>query len=886
MHLTNSLRVKTFQQEPRRGWQPLGTGELIPESQHYPSQAVYGGPQSVAVLNMDREHEPFLAKLAAYSAAKAKAAQALATYLSRPGTGNTGRNTLIEAEQGVTRALVSLTNEHVRAKASGTRSAPDIPLTRAAQAHQYGNGAATHEMCTVKYTCYTMPEQATAFAPPDQPAISTATQAPVAWACPLAWRSAIDFAKAPRDTRVAHCKNLYDAIRKTCPAGPATRRLHQLLNSAVTDANIFESAVEVLRLQDRPHVDRTQATVHGMSQLHATYHDPRGCDHAEHWVTAGARDVNVCANWHDPHVNSLLRHTVLRAAGQFARAGQGDDDYDTNLFNLCIKIQAPMARKNGDEETRDDDLFTHWESHVLEIMPYGGPDSCTVTRLAFSQPYSGDDCAFLSPPEGGDRSIQDQPNAVCDLDGFSPFFCQGAHRKMRYGTNDLINLFAMQPSVWTDRGHGEFAEFSPTDRQSFAYRLSFPEWDFFLASYRMLSAANTPVALTSVIAVHYPPFLTHRGKRGVVSPTVSLHNPESAPSYFIHLINAGVSGRPDWHGEHWEDEETTFMYYHRLQSVSDDDFTRALRTVQDQFTALQHAISRRFTDDWVSGASFYENVLDMGWHYNHPAGQPGADQPDSARGMWVAGWHRFLSRCILTALHAASPTTVDDPGLSPGEAEEHLLVMQCGLFAPSSHLPKDPTHALWREILSSSLGDPAVIARRSSAYEDWAHGQQTVHALAERPHARPAQAPAQHHAQPAHAPAQHHAQPHAPPAHAPAHHHAPHAHAQHFPHIPPKSGRLFVYDKNTGRVHDGDIHVRPPPPGQEHANKYFKQRARLSRQAGPTQARLSRKVVSLPVRPPPLASKLQQIEQRLERSEHSANMEHLLTRLLTRLDPA
>ena len=49
---------------------------------------------------------------------------------------------------------------------------------------------------------------------------------------------------------------------------------------------------------------------------------------------------------------------------------------------------------------------------------------------------------------------------------------------------------------------------------------------------------------------------------------------------------------------------------------------------------------------------------------------------------------------------------------------------------------------------------------------------------------------------------------------------------------------------------------------------------------------LSRKVVPLPPRTPPLAAKLEQLEQRLARSEQSANMEHLLTRLLSHLDLA
>jgi len=50
--------------------------------------------------------------------------------------------------------------------------------------------------------------------------------------------------------------------------------------------------------------------------------------------------------------------------------------------------------------------------------------------------------------------------------------------------------------------------------------------------------------------------------------------------------------------------------------------------------------------------------------------------------------------------------------------------------------------------------------------------------------------------------------------------------------------------------------------------------------------KLSRKVVLLPPRAPPLAAKLEQLEQRLARSEQSANMEHLLTRLLSHLDLA
>jgi len=50
--------------------------------------------------------------------------------------------------------------------------------------------------------------------------------------------------------------------------------------------------------------------------------------------------------------------------------------------------------------------------------------------------------------------------------------------------------------------------------------------------------------------------------------------------------------------------------------------------------------------------------------------------------------------------------------------------------------------------------------------------------------------------------------------------------------------------------------------------------------------KLSRKVVPLPPRTPPLAAKLAQLEQRLARSEQSANMEHLLTRLLSHLDLA
>jgi len=336
------------------------------------------------------------------------------------------------------------------------------------------------------------------------------------------------------------------------------------------------------------------------------------------------------------------------------------------------------------------------------------------------------------------------------------------------------------------------------------------------------------------------------------------------------------------------------MYFYALQETTVSQMHHA-RTILDNYAnKLRMEISTKFTASWDQSVGFYANVIKQGW--NMATSQRLDSAEPSAREIWILGWYDLIRDCVklkLFRLHKGG-----DPGFDENHAALSSL-LEYGAFKPSDEsetvydvfiriIPTGDVVDRYLEWLShnptAAQGGQGRAGNRRNAEPHWeeddeyddvddegesgdyshASGSQS-RATSRTGHSRPASRTGPSRPASAMGPSR--------PASAAARHSRPASPAG--PPPPEYSTRPQGYGPKKPRR---SRHVTP--------DVKFVDVVRHGKRAGQQQARLSRKVVPLPPRTPPLAAKLAQLEQRLARSEQSANMEHLLTRLLSHLDLA
>ena len=867
MHLHNPQRTRSFQARPGRGWQPLGYGELLPESRDYPFTDIYNKDDTVAAL-----HASFQANAKVqYALAKCKAAQRRAAYALNRWLSSEGQDNspVVDAEQDVIDKLVKLTNACMQN--SSQRNQPWIPTIRHPE----------EEYCSIKYTRYSMEEGKNV----------TPIQAPEAWTCPMKWDHAQRFAAdaSDHDSQVEHCTAIYEALGQYCPSLPKTKRLKYLLEYAVQTA-VFHAEHVTASFETRCEQPAdTYTPTHIASVTTRDRHDGR----VVHAICTANRTVRASTLWDNPRLVYALQKRI-----KWFTMDVGELQPTHNLMNLVVRITAP---------TLDDS--ERFETHVLEILPFAGPDSCTVTAIHIE--HKGADSerdpsdGFLNLTKESQVDPRDPPGRIMGQ-SLSTYLCLGAHRNRRYGLHELVKIFcekSLAEDGWIPAEN--IATLSDKETSALVWVTRHQEHDFLISTYR-LPGHN---AQSVILSVRYPPYITHwshptglpshfrhfppppaghgyhfppprsvrppRERVPMVSPDAPLHVP-----FFAQLI----AGQPKFKDDVLL-QEKYYMDFIALQGADLHRFQRARAQVEEFASGLGRKIATAFgaNGGWQHD-SFYMNILHEGW--NNENGERLDKDTESAREMWFKGWDELIGECIRQKLAEENLIQHESPAVTGQFA--HLL--DVGAFKPRGPLDQNATKKLWARITGTFS--------EGAHYVEWLANHPTVPLTEARAqHDRPAQA---RHPMPAHhtlpsGPVHFHPPSSGPPAAGP-----PRA----FKRAPPKQKKQDRYAGYQPRHHAGEEDYVPPASHEGHAPeqvqsvepapaeapKERKMRMVVDRNGNRRyviqDTKLSRKVVPLPPRTPPLAAKLAQLEQRLARSEQSANMEHLLTRLLSHLDLA
>jgi len=790
----------------------------------------------------------------------------------------------------------------------------------------------THQHCSVKYTRYST----------DDDKLVAATQAVEAWTCPLGWDVAMLFEKysdaddaaGHEDDNVSrasgshgdeptfheHCLHTYQTLAAHCPDFPNTRRLRSLMETAAHSGGFSH-------LQKRDtFASRCELPVDGFKPLtvaSVTINDAED-NPIVHAIGTVHREVRATSLWDNPRLVYALHQKIKKFLNQEGA------ECTCNLMNIMVKILAPHP-----------DNSAILEAHVLEVMPFAGPNTCTVNAIyinhdaAASMP-KGDPKGFLNLPPTY-RDDGSDPAGEIMGHGLTAHLCPGSHRNCRLGLHDLVKLFSEKSILnggWLDEG--ETASLPDDAASSLVWYTRHQEHDFLISTYKLQpDTADSQHADHSnthsvILAVHYPPYITHWPPMNHTARQSSSGRPRPPPFNHAHYppLPAGhgparsappprerarlvkpdaplnvpfyaqlIAGRRDANDLL---EERYAMDYRALAGADLFSFQQARALVAEFAAETSRTISATFGGEgWHSDQTIYQNILHQGW--NSATHQPQDPHIESAREMWFNAWDELINNCIMRELtqgHGPAMTRI---------SLDHLL--DVGAFRPRGEFSESEQLDLWRRV----TGD-ADTARQ---YMQWLQAHPTVplnppsarsgHAAqaASRTHPHRSAAPARGPG-PAHGagrgPAQTHTKTYK---RGQTTQKGPSKYADYVPkHYAGEDGYMpsdppdFNHDSFPALVPDASEPgpaYEPAQPVVEPAPAPAPQDRRMIRIYDPktqrwkyaTQAtKLSRKVVLLPPRAPPLAAKLEQLEQRLARSEQSANMEHLLTRLLSHLDLA
>ena len=675
MHLHNPQRTRSFQARPGRGWQPLGYGELLPESRDYPHKKIYSGDDTVAALttsfqtNAEVQHA-----LAACKAAQRRAANALTKWLLHEGQ---DKLPVINAELEVRSKLVQLTN--VCMQHASQKDQPWVPELTHNQEH-----------CSVKYTRYST----------NNGKLMTPTQAVEAWTCPMNWDTAQLFEALDAETEGfnEHCIAVYKKLADHCPNVLSTGRLKLLMSHAAQSGALQELA------KKDTFASRCELPVDGYKPLtvaSATITDDQNGTMV-HTIGTVRRQLRASNLWDNPRlVYALQRKLDWFLQNEAAR-------HECNLVNIVVKITAPHPA--------DPDKF---ETHVLEIMPFAGPNSCTVTAIWINNEHGkeverGSAKGFLNLPPTYTDDDTEPPGEVLG-DSLTAYLCPASHRNCRLGLHDMIKIFCQKSLAGDGWLVPHEADLLPSDPDSsLVWYTRHQEHDILLATYKITEdVENSPYANHSdthsvIVSVHYPPYITHwpssrtfrpvsnvrprpppfnhdhypslppghgpaRASEGNVRPPrerVKLVKPD-APlhvPFFAQLI-AGHLNANDLL------EERYYMDYRALSGADLHSFQIARGLVEEFAADTARTISVTFGGEgWNHGETIYQNILHQGW--NSETRQRLDPQIQSAREMWFTAWDDLICTCIGRKLNHADSNRFD--------VSLHTL-LDFGVFKPRGH---------------------------------------------------------------------------------------------------------------------------------------------------------------------------------------------------------
>jgi hypothetical protein len=662
----------------------------------------------------------------------------------------------------------------------------------------------------------------------DKNTLGSPVQGVVAWTCVLPWNLAQDVVRLtnPEDKKVLW-KNIYMALHESCPHDKNVARLRHVLKRAIQDK--FHHGLVQQSVLGAGIVEQPQSGVE--PAFHWTATDSL---HQKHMLILGPRQVTVCADHHVPRVNMLLNKTITEIGKAVAKQRAG------NIFSVNVRIDAPLRDLQDEDDPHDTD--TEWEGHVLELAPYAGPDTCTATNIMFVQSWDQHAVNGFLPEtrighnEYGLYRLAQSQNGMASVSKIMARVCIGAHRGTRFNDLDILKEHAeVHRHMWADE-HSNLPEMGddPEHPEAYMARISFEDWDMVLGSYKVERGITTKV-YTVVTAINYPPYITHHGlqnPRAMIPTIFRKDDMSSIGPYHVHLVIG------DWTYNTYKDERSNWLLYYPFQGHHGTGLPtdiNGLDKIEDLFRACRRDISTQFTNDWIPRLGFHGNLL---LH----TGPHGRDWR-SALGQWVSFWRKVV-------LSSLQHKYEQETGATDEHSETRLInpllpdfttLLDHGYWMLSPEIPSEHVQNTWTDLLT--IGTKAGHQQAGRLFEWYFNTFLTRHL------------PEGHE----------------------------HLHHTTIPQRPPvrrmnKNSPQRYLPSQAGPEGPTDLPEGVYPPGVDPRTRFPivpHEAARL--RVGPRGG-------SKHTPAPALAAKLLHIERRLAQSEQSANVKHLLERVLTRLD--
>ena len=682
MHLNSPNRPVAF--KPRKeaqrlavaprptGWSPfqsrLGAHEydLVPYANTHPIKALYPEDEELAVFARlkHRKDNPLIDAVIASEHAKAQSAAKLSEYIAWRAMNPKNDNNAIKDEtvQASTEAIQAYTNMINTCIETFKRSPDNMPveLNRLDKVRRV-LGRTIREDCTITYRTFAV-APGTDNAIPSRPCLQNQSSGTVTWHCPFPWLLPSHIfhnvqSEGTSESIRSIATTIYTLIDETLPHIPETSRARTLIARALDEQTLDDLRPQPVETGLGAGISEPSVlTMQPQCALNADgYNQSDGSIEARHTFLLGAQSVNVCADWHNPKVNQLLKTTILKSVAGRAHSKT------TNLFSLSIRILAPVLDANraqqspahrGNPHTHfhsEQYLAEQWECHVFDIMPFAGADTCTVTTLYYEQDGVSDQPAgfvILPPHPVDNEGLEESLREFSDMHVKA---CIGAQRNMRYNDLQIAKLLAEGCTrYWYTGNISNFAkrmQYQPREMNhvSFAARISSDNWDFALCSHYEKDASKVHTIIT---AVHYPPRITHAASRGVIPQSM-----KASSNFFIHLAAA------DLYDVHLEDDREDWVYYYAKSHGRHVD-TQGLQYLHFILTDVK---SKMALAGWgEQKLPFFDHIV----HFNLHQGSTRAEIEQSLRAVWILQW-RHVIRDAVTAMYNTHKVGVQAQHINP-----------------------------------------------------------------------------------------------------------------------------------------------------------------------------------------------------------------------------
>lgn len=693
------------------GWNPFKTGlgaheyDLIPYANTHPIRKLYPDKTDLAIVSRMKhpDKNPLLRAVALNDAAKAESASMMSQYILQcklnpdaRGEVEPEKQQALDAATDAVTAFVDLANECIKTIGKDPNNQP-IQAPSLQDFKNTRSGLYARENCTISYKSFKVESgMQNVISMPTKPRLSAQNSGNFAWSTPCPWFLAKDLWKHrvgnPRYTAsTVLLETIYNLIAETAPRIHQTSRVRELLRHALEN-----DVLNALHDTDRQHALADQISEHPLVTStpilimegtdRETEPDDNGHAHmydlAHHTIMLSARSVNVCADWHNPAVNEVLKNTVTACAANTIGT------HVSNLCNITIRIIARSLdidwRARKSEGFMAPYLAGQWECHVLEIMPFAGPDACTTTTLYLPHPRASQGPpGFLDPGQYRESStgIWTEHAVASALEAKT---CVGAHRNVRFSDLQLVKLLAEAcRRSWNPDGSKRLEEYDASDPKTYAARISCEYWDFILSTHALPDGE----AHTIIVAVNYPPHITHTAHAGRIPNCILDDNSSSSRLFYIHLVAADQDD-PDFY-----DDDENFVNYFANTGYDGEVDSVGIWTLHQDLLELKRAIAGKYT--WDPRKGFFYNIM-----HNTISDDP--SQPlavhESMRMEWINHYRQLIKHSIEQAFKAARHE-------NHAASQEFMYsdqLLSHGIFRLNSNKDKETK---WKRILG---GDEAL----------------------------------------------------------------------------------------------------------------------------------------------------------------------------------